>query len=331
MRAAILNAYGPPEQLSVENVDRPSVAKNHLLVYVVASPVTQGDRRMRASDFPGVTWLLGRLMVGLFRPRHPIVGTVFAGRVVEVGSEVCSYRVGDNVFGHVDHGAHAEYLSVAEDGAVAKIPPGVDYVDAAAIPFGAQTAMHYVRDLAQVSAGDRVAVVGAAGEVGRFAVQIAKQCGAEVTGVCRGSSVELVRSLGADHVVDFTQHDFTQLGAVYDVIFDTADALRSRSWRACIAPGGIYLTLGLRLELLVDWMRHRVFGGPRVGLGVSLPTAAQVAELADWMSQGKLKPTIREPLPLGRIADAHRQLEARAGDGTVLVVNPTGKARISAS
>lgn len=201
MLAATQRIYGAPNVLTLEHVEPPTPGPKDVLIKVHASAVTQGDRRLRASDFPALTWLPGRLMFGLFRPRTPVKGTQFAGRVVAIGSQVTQFVVGDDVFGATDDGAYAELLIAKEDSAMAKIPAGWDHAEAASIPYGGVTALVFLRQMAELSTGEHIAIVGASGGVGRVAVQIAKTLGAEVTAVCSRDH-ELLRSLGADHIID---------------------------------------------------------------------------------------------------------------------------------
>ena len=235
MQQAVQDQYGAPQVLSLEETTIPTPAADQVLIQVHASSVTQGDRRLRAADFPGATALVGRLMFGLTRPRHRTGGTNFAGKVVAVGSSVVNFAVGDEVFGTVDHSAYAEFIALAADARIARIPRGIDYAQAAAAPYGAGTALSFKRDIAKLKAGERVLIVGASGGVGRYAIQIARHMGAEVTAVCSARHADWVRELGASEVIDYRSVDYTRLGKNWDVIFDTSSGDGFREAWKCLS------------------------------------------------------------------------------------------------
>jgi NADPH:quinone reductase-like Zn-dependent oxidoreductase len=316
MRAAVQRGYGPPEVLTIAGVDRPRCGPGDVLVEVRASPVTAGDRRMRAADFPSFTWLPGRLMLGVFGPRNR-PGTAFAGRVVEVGRDVTRYAPGDDVFGFAGFGAYAEYVAMPADGAVARMPPGLDYASAAALPYGAVTALVYLRDRARVQPRERVAVIGAAGGVGRIAIQVARHLGAEVTAVCRASDRELVRSLGAHHAVD-RDADLAATGP-YDVIFDTADALSWAQATAAMTPRGRLLVLGISVEILWRSLWTRLRGGRTLIQAVALPVPEHLETIRAMAARGDLRPALDRTFPLDDIAAAHRWAEQARGTVTIAI------------
>jgi NADPH:quinone reductase-like Zn-dependent oxidoreductase len=304
----------------VNEVERPVLGRDEILVQVHASPVTQGDRRLRAADFPGLTKVIGRLMFGVFRPKNPIPGTMFAGRVVAVGGAFSRFSVGDDVFGSCDHSAQAEYLAVAEHGPVALIPAGVGYAEAAAVPYGAVTALVFLRDVARVQPGEKVLIVGASGGIGRFAVQLARHLGARVTGVCSGRNVAMVTELGAEAVIDYTREDYTQNGETYDVIFDTSSGDRFRASRRSLTPHkGRYATVYLNLLVICQMLVTAVFGGRKVTSSVALGNQQLLNDVAELLAQRAIWPVIAERYPLARIADAHRALETGQPAGTVVV------------
>jgi len=319
MKAAITPKYGSAQVFETREIPRPVVGEHEVLIEVRASAVTEGDRRLRSADFPGIMALPGRLMVGLTRPKHPVQGTMFAGRVVEAGSAVSNYRVGDDVFGSADHGAYAQYLSIPEDAAVAKMPDPVSYEAAASVPYGAVTALRFLRDLGGVGAGQRVLVLGASGGVGRFAVQIAKYLGAEVTGVSSGKHLDLVRALGAEHVIDYESEDFTKNGERYDVIFDIAGKTSFSKIRACLTERGRYLTLFASLGVLLQMVLTSFGSGPVAKYGLALGDAEDMRELRDLMQRGVLEPVVARSYPLERIAEAHAAVEAKQHSGNVVV------------
>jgi len=318
MQAAMNTEYGTPDVLDVTEVDRPTPGPREVLVEVVASAVTQGDRRLRAADFPGVSAVFGRLLFGVFGPRHPVGGTMFAGRVAAVGDEVTRFSVGDDVFGNVDRGAYAEYLVLEEDGAIATKPQGIGYGEAAAIPYGAGTALTFLRDMAKVERGERVLIAGATGGVGRMAVQVAKHLGAHVTAV--GSrDAELARALGADEFIDYTVEDFTARDARWDVIFDTTEGDHFRAFRGSLTATGRYLSLYLTTRLLFQMAITSLRRGPRALGGVALGSAEGMEELRELVETGVLRAVVAQRYPLSEIADAHRALEGQRPSGDVVV------------
>ncbi|MFO0760292.1 MAG: NAD(P)-dependent alcohol dehydrogenase [Byssovorax sp.] len=315
MRAAFTPVYGPADILSVRELPRPVPGDHEVLVEVHASPVTAGDQRLRAADFPSFTAFFGRLMLGIRRPRHAVQGTGFAGVVVEVGSKVTRYAVGDRVFGGVQHGAYAEYIAVSEDGPMAKMPARLGYDEAAALPYGAITALHFMRRLGEVEPGDKVLVLGASGGVGRFAVQIARHLGAEVTGVSGAASFEIVRGLGADHVIDHRAVDFTTRPERYDVIFDVAGVTTFSKARRSLTPRGRYLTLHISAGVIGQVLLTSLRRGPKAKFAIALGNREEMDEVRDLAERGVIAPVIARRFPLARIAEAH----AARATGAVIV------------
>jgi NADPH:quinone reductase-like Zn-dependent oxidoreductase len=326
MKAATHTTYGSPQVLQITELERPTPGERDVLVHVHASPVTQGDRRLRAADYPGLGKLLGRLFSGLFRPRNPIPGTNFAGRIVAVGDAVTRFAVGDDVFGSCHHGALAEYLVVPEDGALAPMPANLPYAEAAAVPYGAVVALGFVRDIAKVQPGERVLIVGASGGVGRFAVQLSKHFGAEVTGVCSRRNFDMVRDLGADDVIDYATEDFTKNGQTYDVIFDTVSGTRFARSRGSLTPTGRYATLFVALLAMMQMLVTSVFGGRKVFASVVFGDQRVMGEVSELLAAGAIWPVIAERYPLGRVVDAHAGLEAKPAGAVVVTVSANERA-----
>ncbi|MCO4769135.1 MAG: NAD(P)-dependent alcohol dehydrogenase [Deltaproteobacteria bacterium] len=322
MKAASQSNYGPPSVLKVQEVERPSVGKGQILIEVHASPVTHGDRRLRAADFPGIGAVIGRLMFGVFAPRYPVPGTMFAGRVVELGEGVTRFAVGDRVFGSCDNGAHAELLAVDAGSAVAHIPEGIDTQAAAATPYGAVTALVFLRDIAKVQPGERVLVVGAAGGVGRYGVQIAKHLGATVTAVCGGRDADLVRDLGARDVIDYKTTDYTQTGATWDVVFDTVTGAGFSAARTCLSDGGRYVTLYMELRTLMQGLISSLSSGPKAKAGVAMGSQQLLSDLAELLAAGSVRPTVAQTFPLSRIGEAHAALEAGVHGEVMVAIQP---------
>jgi NADPH:quinone reductase-like Zn-dependent oxidoreductase len=322
MKAAIIQRYGSADLLQTWDIPTPIPAEGEVLVHVRASPVTAGDLRLRAADFPTWTVVPGRLMMGVFRPKHQVQGTMFAGRVAAVGSGVSQFQVGDNVFGSTSHGAYAEYLTVPESGAMALIPDGVSYEDAAAVPYGGWTALHFLRNLANVQPGQSVLILGASGGVGRFAVQLAKHMGAVVTGVCSADNLALVRELGADHVIDYRAEDFAGNGRHYDVIFDIAGVGSFGRSRKSLTSTGRYLTLFVSFTVLFQMAWTALRGGQKALFDVAMGKQSDMRELGDLLDQGAIRPVVAHRLPLDRIAEAHATAESGRLQGSVLVTIP---------
>ena len=318
MQAAINTQYGSPDVLRLSHVERPEIGPDQILVQVRASTVTEGDRRLRAADYPGLSALMGRLVTGLFRPRHAVGGSTFAGQVVAVGAQVTRFEVGDDVFGSTMHGAYAEYLALGSADAVATMPRELSYTEAAAIPYGGGTALTFLKGMAQLQAGERVLIVGASGGVGRMAVQLAKYMGAHVTGVCSGDA-ELVRQLGADAIIDYKHEDFLQRGETWDVIFDATEGNHFRAFRSVLSPAGRYLTLYMSLRVLLQMLWTRLIGGQRALTGVALGGAESSEELRAWVERRAFRPVIAARYPLAQTGEAHRFFETARPHGTIVI------------
>lgn len=332
MKAAIYKHYGTADVLEIGEIGRPTIADNQVLVKVRASAVTTADWRIRASAFPAYAWLPGRLMFGLFAPKNKVLGSDFAGDVVSVGKAVTRFAPGDAVFGFAGSGAHAEYVAIAEDGPMAPKPDTLGYDEAAAVPFGALSALVFLRDFARIKPGQKVLINGASGGVGVFAVQLARHFGAEVTGVASTANLDLVRSIGADHAIDYTAEDFASNGKTYDLIFDTVGKTTFSGVRHALTPEGIFLPIEFGLREIGQSLITSMTGGKRVKIGVSGDTRADLAVIAELLAQGTIRPVIDGRYPLARIADAHRRVETRHKTGSVVVMidEPEGLRLIAA-
>ncbi len=321
MRAAFTDSYGPADILRLGEAPEPTLSPSGVLIRVMAAPVTAGDRRMRSADF-GPNTIPGRLVMGVTRPRNPIQGSIFAGRVVAVGSEVSRYRVGDDLFGFADHGAYAELVCLDEDAPMARLPEGFRYAQAAALPYGAGTALSFLTQLTTVRPGETVCILGASGGVGRFAVQIAKHLGAEVTAVAGRDQLELVRRLGADHAVDHSLEDVHENGVRYDVIFDLADVSSFSRARASLTPHGRYLTVYMGLGVLAAMAWTWLVGGQRALFTVAIPTRDDMETLRSLAEQGVLDPVMGETYELEQIVAAHRAAASARAEVTIVVGEP---------
>jgi NADPH:quinone reductase-like Zn-dependent oxidoreductase len=320
MKAAVYAKYGPPEVLHLKEVEKPTPKGDEVLIRIRATTVTSGDWRARSLDLPKGFGPLGRPVFGFFGPRQPILGTELAGDVESVGKNVTEFQVGDAVlaFSGVRMGCHAEYRVMPERGMVVRKPVHLSYEQAATLPFGGTTALDFFRR-GQLKSGERVLVNGASGGVGTAAVQIAKHLGAHVTGVCSTANVELVRSLGADEVIDYRAQDFTRDGRVYDVIVDTVGtAPFSRSRNSLSAGGRLLAVLASLPEMLrIPWDTWRT--GKKVVAGPARERPDDLRLLVSLAESGALKPVIDRRYQLERIADAHGYVETGRKRGSVVI------------
>ena len=320
MKAIVYERYGPPEVLELREVAKPTPKDNEVLIKTYATTVTTGDWRVRSLNVPVGFGLIGRLVLGVSRPRQPILGTELAGEIESVGKDVKKFKVGDQVFAFsgASMGCHAEYKCMPEDGAVALKPANLTYDEAAAISFGGTTALNFFRR-GKLQSGEKVLVNGASGGVGTAAVQLAKHFGANVTGVCSTANVELVRSLGANHVIDYTKEDFTRNGENYDVIVDIAGtAPFSRSKGSLKEGGRLLLVLGGLPDMLqIPWIsltsNKRVIAGPAAERAEDLRFLAKLAEA------GEFKPVIDRRYPFEQIVEGHRYVDTGHKKGNVVI------------
>ena len=320
MKAIVQYKYGPPDVLELQEVDKPVVQDDQVLVRVQAASVNPLDWH-----FLRGTPLFGRLAMGLLKPRNKILGADIAGRVEAVGRDVTQFQPGDEVFGASERlGAFAEYVCVTEN-AFALKPTSTTFEEAAAVPVAAVTALQGLRDKGQIQPGQRVLINGASGGVGTFAVQIGKSFGAEVTGVCSTGNLDMVRSIGANQVIDYTQEDFTNNHQRYDLIIDAvgnrsvSDLKRALSPKGtCVIIGFSSLALLFQAMFLGPWMS--LIGSKKIGLmGTAKPNSADVDFLKELLGAGKLVPVIDRSYPLSEVAEAIRYLEEGHARGKVVI------------
>lgn len=320
MKAMVYERYGPPDVLALQEVAKPTPKDNEVLIRTYATTVTAGDCRVRSLRMPVGFGGIARLVLGVSKPRQPILGSELAGEIASVGRDVSTFKVGDQVFAFTGArlGCHAEYKCLPEDGAVALKPANLTYDEAAALASGGTTALQFFRR-EKLQRGETVLVNGASGGVGTAAVQLARHFGADVTGVCSRTNVALVRSLGATHVIDYTTEDFTAQGKTYDVIVDTAGtAPFSRSQRALKERGRLLVVLGGLPDMLqVPWValtsRKRVIAGPAAGCAEDVRFLAALAEA------GAFRPVIDRRYPFEQIVEAHRYVDTGRKKGNVII------------
>lgn len=319
MKAILCKQYGSPDILTLEEVEKPVPSENQLLVKIHAASANPLDwHRMRGEPF------IARLSGGLFKPKDIAIGADFAGVVEAVGSGVTRFKPGDAVYGERFTGSFAEYLCVSEK-IVAHKPENISFAEAAATPVAAYTALQGLRDYGHIQAGQRVLINGAAGGVGTFAVQIARSFGAEVTGVCSTRNLDLVRSIGATHAIDYTKEDFTRSGQQYDLIFDAVGNRTAPDMARALTPNGICTVAGFTSMALLfqtilrgGWISRNT--SKKIGL---MPTAESKLEdlifLSGLLESGKVKPVIDRHYPLKETAEAIRYLEKGHARGKVIV------------
>ena len=320
MKAIVYTKYGSPAVLQLKEVAKPTPKDNEVLIKIHATTVTSGDWRVRSLNVPTGFGLISRLVFGVLRPRQPILGTELAGEIESIGKDVSKFKAGDQVFAFAgaSMGCYAEYKCMPEDGAVALKPANLSYDEAAAISFGGTTALDFFRR-GKLQSGEKVLVNGASGGVGTAAVQLAKHFGADVTGVCSTANVELVKSLGANHVIDYTQDDFTKDSETYDIIMDTVGtAPFSRSKGSLKEGGRLLLVLGGLPDMLeIPWVR--MTSSKRVIAGPAAEHAEDLRFLAELAEAGEFKPVIDRRYPFEHIAEAHRYVDTGRKKGNVII------------
>jgi NADPH:quinone reductase-like Zn-dependent oxidoreductase len=322
MKAIVYTKYGPPDVLQLQEVEKPVPKANEVLIKVHATTVTTGDCNARDSVFvpPGFRFVQ-RILFGFRKPRKKILGMELAGEIEATGADAKRFRKGDRVYGSTDlhFGAYAEYVCLPEDGGLDIKPSNMTYEEAAAVPFGALTALFFLRDKAHVRSGQKVLVYGASGCVGTYAVQLARYYGAEVTGVCSTANLELVKSLGADRVIDYTKEDFTRNGETYDVIFDTRGKTSFPGCKNSLKPKGLYLAGAGGLAEMLRMPLTSMIGGKKVITGTTLGSKENLLFLRELIEAGKIKAVIDRRYPLEQTADAHRYVDKGHKKGNVVI------------
>ncbi|WP_123042842.1 NAD(P)-dependent alcohol dehydrogenase [Cohnella candidum] len=320
MKAYVYTKYGPPDVLQLREIEKPEPKDNEIRVKVFVTTVTVADIRTRSFTIPRSVWLPARFALGLRKPRKAILGMELAGEVEAVGKDVKRFRRGDQVFAAtlVGFGAYAEYKCLREDGAVAIKPSNITYEEAAAIPIGARTALHYLRK-ANLQSGQKALIYGASGSVGTYAVQLAKHFGAHVTGVCSSANVEMVKSLGADEVIDYTKEDFSARGGTYDLVFD---AVNKSSFAACmksLKTNGVYINVTQPLpDLRMLWTQ--ITSKKKLILGQNSPETAEALDyLKALVEAGRLKVVIDRAYTFDKMIEAHQYVDQGHKKGNVVV------------
>jgi NADPH2:quinone reductase len=318
MQAAVYERYGSPDVIHVRQVQLPQPDHHQVRIAIRATTVTAACTMMRRGDTA-----MARVLLGLTRPRRrfQVMGIEVAGIVDSVGRGVSCFKAGDRVFGFTGFsaGGYAQYVCVPETASLAHTPDSVADDAACTLVDGPTTALYFLRDRARVQPNEHVVIVGASGSIGTAAIQIARHLGAEVTAVCSGRNADLVRSLGAHHVVDYAQDDFSAQGERYDVVFDTVGKSAFGTVRRCLKAGGRFaVTVGGPVAYARDaW--SRVFGSRKFIFGMSIEKRAALREVSDLVSRGVLKPVIDRRYPLHAVSEAHRYVESGRKRGNVVL------------
>jgi NADPH:quinone reductase-like Zn-dependent oxidoreductase len=320
MKAIVVTKYGPPEVLQLREVEKPTPKANEVLIKIHATTVTKYDSWMRSSTAPPGFGLLMRLATGIRRPKQPILGTELAGEIEEVGNDVKLFRQGDQVIGYtgMSMGAYVEYICLPEDGVMAMKPASMTFEEAAAFPQGALTALYFLR-MANIQRGQKILVFGASGGVGNYTVQLARYFGADITGVCSTSKMDMVESLGADRVIDYTKEDFTKRDEIYDIVFDTVGKSPFSGSVRSLKEEGIYLfvTSGLPRMLRSQWLKLTSSKIPMSGLLEE--TTEDLAFLRDLVEAGTLKAVIDRRYPFEQASEAHAYADSGRKKGSVVI------------
>ena len=320
MKAIVYTKYGPPEVLQLKEVEKPIPRDNEVLVKINATSVTAADVIDRSFNFPSYLWLFARMSLGLTKPKNPIPGFELAGEIESVGKNVKLYKKGDNVFASTfefGFGCYAEYKCLNEKGTLARKPINMTFQEAATVPLGGLTALSFLRDRAHIQRGQSILINGASGSVGTYAVQLAKYYGAEVTGVCSTSNLEMVKSLGSDKVIDYKIEDFTNSGETYDVIFDAVNKSSFSYCKNSLKKRGIYLATFPTVVFLFQMLWTSVIGNKKVISGEASEKAEDLNFLKDLIEEGKIKAVIDRSYPLEQIEEAHSYVEQGHKKGNV--------------
>jgi NADPH:quinone reductase-like Zn-dependent oxidoreductase len=322
VRAIWHGKYGPSDELQLREVEKPVPNDNEVLIKIHATTVTTSDCNLRNLTFAPKLFILPmRMQLGLFKPRTNILGLDLAGEIESVGQDVKRFKVGDQVFGTCEPalGAHAEYICMAEDGVLTEKPAAISWEQAACIPLAGNTALYFIRDQGEVQAGQSILVHGASGAIGTFAVQLAKHYGAEVTGVCSTANLEMVRSLGADKVIDYTIEEISECGETFDVIFDVVGKLPYSSCRSLLKVDGTYLATLPTAGTLFQMVWTSIAGGRKVRNGSGPAKIGNLLFLKELMEAGKIHPVIDRRYPLEDMAEAFRYVERGHKRGNVVI------------
>lgn len=320
MKAIVCTKYGPPEVLQLKEVEKPTPKDNEVLVKIHATSVHIGDTRVRSFTVPPLVRFFFRIAMGFRGPRKGILGSELAGEIEAVGKDVKRFNEGDQVFGDAGAvlGTYAEYVCLPEKAILVTKPEGTTYEEAAAGPVSTLAALYYLRK-GNIQSGQKILINGASGALGTAAVQLAKHFEAEVTGVCSTTNLELVKSLGADKVVDYTKEDFTKNGQTYDIIFDAIGKSSFSRCKRSLKQRGIYLFSGITLAILLQMLWTSMIGSKKAILGNPTSSTKDLVFLRELIEARKLKPVIDRTYPLEQMAEAHKYVDTGRKKGNVVI------------
>ena len=318
MKTIVYTKYGSPDVLELKEVEKPVPKDKEVLIKIYATTVTAVDSIFRQGN-----QFFARLATGVTKPKNPILGSEFSGEIESVGKDVKLFKPGDYIFGAYE-GTHCEYICMPEDGAVAPKPSNVNYNEAAAVPYGTLTALPFLRDNGRIKKDQKVLIIGASGAVGTYAVQFAKYFGAEVTGVCSTSNIEMVKSIGANKVIDYTKENFTANGEKYDIIFDTVGKSSFPNCKNSLTKNGIFLTAAISTAILFQmlWTSKMSAKKARIaftGLRSGGDKAKDLDFIKGLVESGKIKAVIDKTYTLEQIAEAHSYVDKGHKKGNVVV------------
>lgn len=319
MKVVTYSKYGSPEVLQMNTIDKPEVKDHEILIKIHGTTVTSGDVRQRRGTRKSLPlWPISKFSIGMLKPKKNMLGFDLAGEVEAIGKNVHKFNVGDKIFGLTGTGTYVEYRSISEEGLFTQMPGNLTYEEATSIPFGASTALYFLRK-ANIKKGQKILINGASGAVGTFAVQLAKYFGAEVTGVCSNKNIDLVKSLGADFVVDYTKEDFTKKGNVYDIIFDTLGKSRYRDCKNILTEDGHYLLTVFGYTQIFQMLWTSLLGKRKVVCGICKETKENLDYLRGLAESGTIKPVIDKIFKLEEIRQAHEYVEMGHKKGNVVI------------
>ena len=323
MKIIITTKYGSPEVLKVTETAKPIPKEDQILIKIEASSVTAADSMMRKGK-P----YYGRLFIGLTKPKNPVPGTGFAGVVEDIGKEVKKFKLGEEVFGEIvlGPGTNCEYVCVPENGVVLTKPSNITFEEAAPVCDGALTSMSFLKDIGHIKPGQKILINGASGSLGTAAVQLAKEFGAEVTGVCSTSNIDLVKALGADYVIDYTKIDFTEESEYYDIIYDTVGTLSFSNSKKSLSSAGLFMSPVLGMPLLFQMIKTGISGRKKAkfsatGLRPVSELNILFKELKELLKKGTLKTLIDKSYPLEEVSKAHQYVDSGRKKGNVVLNN----------
>jgi NADPH:quinone reductase-like Zn-dependent oxidoreductase len=309
MKAIIYTEYGPPEVLKLAEVDKPSPKKNEVLIRIYATTIGYGD-------------IVAKIAFGFRKPRRKILGSQFSGQIEVIGSAVTKFKIGDQVFGYTSQGmkTYAEYITLPEDGILSIKPSNVNFEEAAVLPYGGIMALTLLRDKVNLQPGQKILINGASGGIGSATVQLAKShFGANVTGVCGTPRLEFVKSLGADHVIDYTKEDFTESGETYDFVFGGLGRTPFSKVKNSLNPNGRYILTSFKMRQVGQMLRTKLFGDKKVNCVLLPETGEDLREVKKLIEEGKLKAFIDKSFPFEQMAEAHHYVEEGHHKGHVVI------------